>query len=161
MGIRVLLGMSIALGLSLPAGAVPQAAAESALTNAMSSAGAVNGASVLNHALNKASDRLAGRIQEPKAKPTQDPVRLQRRTPELRSHIGGSSAPRGSGVSVTTNSSIAIKGAEVTCAQNNSPIPEGKPKTEPTVINCPNGDTFVRPEVQGKYPSAIKLFFPK
>ena len=157
-GIRVLLGMSIALAVSLPAGALPQAAAESALTNAISSSATVNGASVLNHSLNKATERLAGRIQEPKAKP--DPVQLQRRKPEVRSHIGGN-APKGSGASVTPNSIIAIQGAEVTCPKINSPTPKSKPKAEPTATNCPNGDIFVGPEVQGKYPSAINLSFPK
>ena len=159
MVIRVFLGMSIAFGLSLPAGAMPQAAAESALTNSMSSAVAVNGASVLNHSLNKASERLAGRIQEPKAKP--DRVQFQRRKPEVRSRIGGSNASKGSVASVTPNSIIATQGAEVTCPQYNSPTPKSKPKTEPTATNCPNGDIFVRPEIQGKYPSAINLSFPK
>jgi hypothetical protein len=161
MGRRVFLGMSIALAVSLPAGALPQAAAESALTNAISSSATVNGASVLNHALNKASDRLAGRIQERTSKSPQDLVQPQGRKLERKSHIGGGSPPTSSAVPGTATASIVIKGAEVTCAQNNSPTPEGKPTTEATTANCPRKDTLIKPGLQGKYPSAIQLSFPK
>ena len=61
---RALLGSIATLVLAFPVAVHAQAAAESALTNALSSSTTLKAGSALNRALNQSSSRLGTRIQD-------------------------------------------------------------------------------------------------
>ena len=145
-----LLGSVVTLAFAFPVTVHAQAAAESALTNALSSSAAVKGGSALGHALNQGSLQLGARIQERTSSPV--PVGAQQKTSMagLRNQAPGSLA----GNSVRTGSSpgastISIQGGQGACVSAASIDCHGQksaPKSGPA---------------EDKYKSFVTLSFPK
>ena len=80
---RALLLMTLGVAWGPHISALAQAAAESALTNALSSSSTVKAGSELNRALDRGSRQLSGRIQERTSSPVQLGVQ-QKPTRELK-----------------------------------------------------------------------------
>jgi hypothetical protein len=112
---RILLGIMFAVLLGVRA-AFPQAAAESAMLNAHSSATAAKAGSVLGEALNKATNNIAGQIQTvPKS--TAVNGKIQHIQPPKTQPAGAATAPgSASGASASGTSMItSIRGIRKNC----------------------------------------------
>lgn len=180
---RLLLLISLFAATGLPVIGLPingfaQAAAESALTNALSSSSAVKGGSALGHALDRGGQQLGARIQQQ----TQRPVQPDLQSPGVRSQgpvrqlknppaAAQPSANLYAG-STAGRSAISIQGGEVVCgsadqgAQASTGIGTGAALT-----NCHPQQTASKPvtaksgtaksETEDKYKSYVRLPAPK
>lgn len=160
MGKGVVLQTAVAVALAMaPAPAFSQAAAESVLLNGASSTSAVKAGSALSSALNGASKRLAGRIQQvPQTSPSETRRQMQR--VQVKNAPSGSVV--GSGSTSQQGSMIAsVQGVAGTCAPTygNPQSSDNKTKTASGPTNCPGGLANLAP--QDKYKSVITLSFPK
>jgi hypothetical protein len=116
--IRFLLGILVTLGLAVPIPAFAQAAAESALTNALSSSATVKAGSTLNRALNQGSTNLGTRIQERTSGLALTGMRQAPRA-EVRNSVPATlSAGTIHSASSPAVGGISIRGGEITCTAN-------------------------------------------
>ena len=154
-----LLGAIVTLGSAFPATARAQAAAESALTHALSSSATVKAGSVLGGALNQGSTRLGARIQEQ----TSAPVRVGTPQKISRAGLGNQATGLLPGGSLRTSASaatstVSIQGGEGTCISA-SPAKTG---TGTASVHCPGPKSAPKPgTTEDKYKSFVTLSFPK
>lgn len=160
---RVLLLMTLGFAMGTHICALAQAAAESALTNALSSSSTVKAGSELNRALDRGSRQLGGRIQERTSSPVQAGVQ-QKTTRGLRNSATAIQS-RGDAHSGPTPGigTISIQGGEAVCAAA-SPGSQASPgKTSPGTVrtNCPNQRPTSKSGTEDKYKSFVTLPLPK
>jgi hypothetical protein len=162
---RTLVGSVVAIALVLPVTSQAQAAAESALTHALSSSSTVKAGSALNHALNQSTTQLGIRIQERTSNPVRlgapQQVQVLPRT-AMKSTITRSTPPALDGISV--------KGGEPACASvsprnpaspaNPSPAKSG-PGMPPATVDCHENKSAPNSGTGDKYKSFVSLPFPK
>jgi hypothetical protein len=173
---RALLGPMVAISLVFPVTSHAQAAAESALTNALSSSTTMKAGSALNHALNQSTTQLGIRIQER----TSSPVRvgaLQQiqgtpRTATKSATAGNASYAAVRSGSVLALGGISVQGGETACTSVSPPNPTSPANPVPanTVpagsIGPPSVDCHGRNSARNsgtgdKYRSFVTLPFPK
>lgn len=162
---RALLGSIATLVLAFPVPVHAQAAAESALTNALSSSTTLKAGSALNRALNQSSSRLGTRIQgrtstavqvgtrQPGGPKTEWSRNPNRSLPALAA--GANPSPAGSGIS--------IRGGETSCT---SVSPGAQPSPAPGNPGTMSADCREKKSDPGaattdKYKSFVTLPFPK
>ncbi len=164
---RALLGAVTTLVLAFPVTIHAQAAAESALTGALSSSATLKAGSILNHSLNQASGRLGIRIHERTSTSTQVGAKRQRpgtATTELMNQSPGSRAVVASGAnSSPAKGGIWVQGGESRCASVSSrsqasPDPTGSGVSS---ADCPRTKSEPDAATTGKYKSFVTLSFPK
>jgi hypothetical protein len=162
MNSRVLLRIVVTLAAAVPIPVFAQAAAESALTNALSSSATVKGGSALGHALNQSSTQLGRRIQERTASPVQagtprpapraglkNPATAMLTTGPVHS---ASSQPMGG---------ISVQGGESTCSPN-APGSQGSPAKATPAIDCHRSESGLKSGNDAdKYKSFVMLPAPK
>lgn len=167
MNYRVLLGLvaTVAVALAPPVTGFAQAAAESALTHALSSSATVKAGSTLNHALNQGSTRLGARLQERTSSPSQIAVHRTTSQPESKNTLTSSQA--GGNVhagSAPVTGVISVQGGEAVCAPA-SPSGQTPPaKTSPGTasIDCRGQKSTPKSGTpEDKYKSFVILSFPK
>ena len=175
---RALVGSVVAIALVFPVISQAQAAAESALTNALSSSTTVKAGSALNHALSQSSTQLGIRIQEQASRP----VRVG-----LPQQIQG--APRTAMKSTTTRSAshvavrsgslpalggISVQGGATACTSvppnlaspaNRVPADTVPARSNPGIatasVDCRGGNSARDSTAGDKYKSFVTLPFPK
>ena len=155
---RALLGSIATLVLAFPVTTRAQAAAESALTNALSSSTTLKAGSALNRALNQSSSRLGTRIQD-RTSPavqvgTKQPgaVRNPNRSSRPAVATDANSSPARSGISIRGGESGCTPGAQV------SPPPIN-PETRSA--DCRDKKSDPGAATTDKYKSFVTLPFPK
>ncbi len=163
---RAILGSVVTLVLAFPVTIHAQAAAESALTNALSSSATVKTGSAWNHALNQSSSQLGTRIQERTSSPVQ--VGAQQQHPRApRTQLKNSnpvSLVRGAaGANSPAMSGISIQGGETACT---AVSPSGQASPGPTNSGVPSVDCRGKKSTPDagttdKYKSFVTLSFPK
>jgi hypothetical protein len=160
-----LFGSVVTLAFAFPVTAHAQAAAESALTNALSSSATVKAGSALSHALNQGSTHLGARIQEQ----TSGPVRVGTPQKISRAGLGNRATGSLSGGSVRTGgsagaSTVSIQGGEGTCVSGNPGSQASPAKTSigTASIDCHGQKSAPKPgTTEDKYKSFVTLSFPK
>ena len=164
---RALLGSVVTLVLAFPVTIHAQAAAESALTNALSSSATVKTGSALNHALNQSSNQLGTRIQEWTSSPMQVGAQQQHpRAPrtEIKNPNTGSLARGAAGAnSSPAMGGISVQGGETTCT---SVSPGSHASPDPTnsgmaSVDCRGKKSAPDAGTTDKYKSFVTLSFPK
>ena len=161
---RVLLGITVSVAFAFPMTAYAQAAAESALTNALSSSSTIKGGTALNHALNQSSKQLGVRIQERTSSPVQVGVQQERRRPELKNPAAaGQSGSNVYAGSTPVMGAISIQGGEVICASANPSSPASPAKTSAGTasIDCRSQRPTSKSRIEDKYKSFVTLPSPK
>jgi len=162
MNSRIRLAMTFTLALAvLQASAFAQAAAESALLNAGSSAATAKAGSALNSALDKGSKQLAGRVQRQMLQPAPRKMSQGRARPVPTSPAKGAAV--GEGTTPAQGPVIAsIQGAVTSCAPTDRTAsqPESKTAAESAQTNRSGQDCASKPVPQ-KYQSVITLSFSK
>lgn len=175
---RALVGSVVAIALVLPVTSHAQAAAESALTNALSSSTTVKAGSALNHALSQSTTQLGIHIQEQ----TSSPVRVgvpQQVQGAPRIAMKNTTTPSASHVAMRSGSlpalgGISVQGGETVCtsvspphASPGNPVPAGtvparsSPGISTASVDC-RGRNSARDSTTGdKYKSFVTLPFPK
>jgi len=158
----LLLGTAVLVGF-LPLSALAQAAAESALTNALSSTTTVKAGSALGHALNQSTTQLGARVQEHTSKPlglqVQSAHRAQPGTRPLQIQSGGNlriePAP--------SSAVITVQGGEPACSPTAPAAPNSvsKVKSQATPAGCRAKTGATDPGEQDKYKSFVTLPPPK
>jgi hypothetical protein len=161
---RVLLGSIVSVALAFPVAAFAQAAAESALTNALSSSSTIKAGSALNHALDQSSKRLGARIQERTSSPAQ--VGVQRTTSKAESKNTATVSQAGGNVhagSTPVMGAISLQGGESVCAAANpSDQVPAKTNTGTASIDCHGPKSAPKSgTTEDKYKSFVVLSFPK
>jgi hypothetical protein len=176
---RLLLLISLFAATGLPVIGFPingfaQAAAESALTNALSSSSAVKGGSELGHALDRGSRQLGARIQQQ----TQNPVQPGLQSPGVRSQgpvrqLKNPPAAAQPGANLYAGSTagrnaISIQGGEMVCgsADQGGQASTGSIGTGAALTNCHAHQTASKPVTaksgtEDKYKSYVRLPAPK
>jgi hypothetical protein len=160
--IRILLRIIVTLALAVPSTAFAQAAAESALINALSSSATVKAGSALNHTLNQSTTQLGSRIQQRTAGPVQ--MGTQRQAPAARtknSATGMLAAGAVHSASPQAMRGISVQGGEITCPTNTATSQGSSAKT--TVSEDSHRSTSgPKSEAEAnKYKSFIMLPAPK
>ena len=158
---RILLGMTFTLALVVPACALAQAAAESALVKAGSAAVTAKTGSALNSALDRSSKQLAGRVQRQVAPPA--PGKTSRVATRPVSTIAAPAIAVREGTPPAQGSMIAsIQGAETSCAPTAPTAATAGSKTaaEPAQTNPSGQECAAKPAPQ-KHNSVITLSFSK
>jgi len=158
----LLLGTAVLVGF-LPLSALAQAAAESALTNALSSTTTVKAGSALGHALNQSTTQLGARVQEHTSKPlglqVQSAHRAEPGTRPLQIQSGGNlriePAP--------SSAVITFQGGEPACSPTAPAAPNSvsKVKSQATPAGCRAKTSATDPGEQDKYKSFVTLPPPK
>ena len=162
---RALLGSIATLVLAFPVPIHAQAAAESALTNALSSSTTLKAGSALNRALNQSSSRLGTRIQDR----TSTAVQVETKQPEppktelLRNPRGSLPAIAAVANSSPARSGISIRGGERSCT---SVSPGAQASPPPSNAGTMSADCREKKSDPGaattdKYKSFVTLPFPK
>ena len=172
----LLISLFAATGLPVigfPINGFAQAAAESALTNALSSSSAVKGGSELGHALDRGSGQLGARIQQQ----TQSPVKPGVQSPGVRSQgpvrqLKSPAAAAQPGANLYSRSTpgrnaISIQGGEMVCgsADQGGQASTGI-GTGAALTNCHPQQTASKPVTaksgtEDKYKSYVRLPAPK
>jgi hypothetical protein len=167
---RALLGSVVTIALVLPVTGHAQAAAESALTNALSSSTPLKAGSALNHALDQSTTQLGIRIQER----TSSPVRVG-------AHQQFQGAPPTAMKSATTRNTwpalgaISVHGGEIACTSVSPPNPASPanpapaktdpakpgPGMAPASVACHGNNSAPDSATGDKYKSFVTLPFPK
>lgn len=161
---RALLASFIALSFALPVTVHAQAAAESALTHALSSSATVKAGSTFSHALNQSSTQLGARIQQRTSSPAH--LGAQPKTSRAGLGIQATSSLVGSGVRTGSSpgmSAVSIQGGEGACISA-SPAGQAVPATSKggPSINCGSQKSAPKPgTTEDKYKSFVTLPFPK
>jgi hypothetical protein len=158
----------VTLVLAFPVTIHAQAAAESALTNALSSSTTVKAGSALNHALNQSSSQLGTHIPERTSSPVQVGAQQQQqpRAPrtELKNPNTGSLAHGATGAnSSPAMGGISVQGGETTCT---SASPGSHASPDPTnsgmaSVDCRGKRPAPDAGTTDKYKSFVTLSFPK
>lgn len=163
---RALLGSIATLVLAFPVTAPAQAAAESALTKALSSSTTLKGGSALNRALSQSSSRLGTRIQDR----TSTAVQVGTRQPgapktEWLRNPNRSSLPAvaAGATSSPARSGMSIRGGQTSCTSVSpgaqaSPVPSN-PGT--MSADCREKKSDPGAATSDKYKSFVTLSFPK
>ena len=176
---RALLGSVVAIAVFLPVTSHAQAAAESALTNALSSSTTMRAGSALKHALNQSTTQLGIRIQERTSGPARvgAPEQIQGAPRTAMKSVSSGNVPR---AAVRSGSSpvlggISVQGGEAVCTAVSPPnqaspanptpanrvLAESTPRTGPVSVDC-NGRNSARDSgTSDKYKSFVTLPFPK
>ena len=152
------------VAIAFPASAFAQAAAESALTNALSSSATIKAGSSLNRALDQSSNRLGARIQERTSIPLQAGARVNTHPRQLHSQVavtrsGGNAYAR----STPGTGAVSVRGGEVTCAlpDAGSPAAPAKPGVAASSTRCRNQGHPSESSSEEKYKSFVTLPSPK
>jgi hypothetical protein len=176
---RALLGSVVAIAVFLPVTSHAQAAAESVLTNTLSSSTTAKAGSALNHTLSQSTTRLGLRIQERTASPVRvgAPQEIQGvpRTAMKSATAGNPSRAVIHSGSLPALGGISVQGGETACTSVSPPNPaspanptpantvlaESMPRTAPASADC-HGRNSARDSGTGdKYKSFVTLPFPK
>ncbi len=172
----LLISLFAATGLPVigfPINGFAQAAAESALTNALSSSSAVKGGSELGHALDRGSRQLGARIQQQTQSPVQPGlqspgVRSQRPVRQLKNPAASQPGANLYAGSTAGRNAISIQGGEVVCgsADQGGQASTGNAGTGTALTNCHPQQTASKPvtaksETEDKYKSYVRLPAPK
>ena len=158
MNSRVLLRIVVAVAVVAPIPVFAQAAAESALTNALSSSATVKGGSALGRALNQSSTQLGTRVHERTTSPAQ--VGIPRQTPRTGLKNSGTMLAAGS---LHTASSQPMGGISVQGGVSNcSPNAQGSPASMTPSTDCHRSTSGPKPDNDAdKYKSFVTLPAPK
>jgi hypothetical protein len=177
--LRALLGPMVAIALVLPVTSHAQAAAESALTNALSSSTTMKAGSALNHALNQSTTQLGIRIQERASSPVRvgAPQQIQGapRTATKSATAGNASYAAVRSGSVPALGGISVRGGETACTSVSPPnpaspanpvpantVPAGSsPGIGPPSVDCHGRNSARNSGTGDKYKSFVTLPFPK
>jgi hypothetical protein len=175
---RTLVGSVVAIALVLPVTSRAQAAAESALTNALSSSTTVKAGSALNHSLSQSTTQLGIHIREQ----TSSPVRVgvpQQIQGAPRTAMKGTTTRSASGAAVRSGSSptlagISVQGGETACtpvppnlASPANPVPadtvpaRSSPGMATASVDCRERNSVRDSTTGDKYKSFVTLPFPK
>jgi hypothetical protein len=163
---RAIVGSVATLVLAFPVPVRAQAAAESAMTKALSSPATLKGGSALNRALNQSSSRLGTRIQDR----TSTPARVGTKQPRalkmelLRGPNPASRAAVGAGAnSSPSRSGISIRGGESNCTSvGPSPQASPAPGSSGTMSgDCRDKKSDLGAATTDKYKPFVTLSFPK
>jgi hypothetical protein len=173
---RALVGSVVAIALVLPVTSQSQAAAESALTNALSSSTTVKAGSALNHAVSQSTTQLGLRIQER----TASPVRVGAPQGAPRTAIKSATAGNPSRAAIRSSSlpalgGISVQGGETACTSVSPPnpaspanpapantVPAGSsPGTAPALVDCRGSKSARDSGTSDTYKSFVTLPFPK
>jgi hypothetical protein len=176
---RVLLESIVAIALVLPVMSHAQAAAESALTNALSSSTTMKAGSALNHALNQGTTRLGIRIQEWASSPVRvgAPQQIQG-APWTAMKIATAGNASFAGVrsgSLAALGGISVLGGETACTSVSPPNPASPPNPfrantvpagsipgiAPASVDCHGRNSARDSRTGDKYKSFVTLPFPK
>jgi hypothetical protein len=160
---QVLLGISAIVAFT-PLTAFAQAAAESALTNALSSSSTIKAGSALNHALNQGGAQLGARIQERTSGPLH--LGVQQSTPrsQLRNQARRSQAAGNLRVGSTPGTgAIFIQGGQVACSPSASVSQPSIARTTPgpATTDCRGKALAPNSGNQDKYKSFVTLPPPR
>jgi hypothetical protein len=176
---RVLLGSVVAIAVFLPVTSHAQAAAESALTNALSSSTTMRAGSALNHALNQSTTQLGIRIQERASSPVRvgTPQQIQGapRTATKSVPAGNPSRAVIHSGSLPALGGISVQGGGAACTSVSPPNPaspanptpantvlaESMPRTAPASVDCHVRNSARDSGTGDKYKSFVTLPFPK
>jgi hypothetical protein len=158
---QMFLVMAVVVAMAFPVRAFAQAAAESALTHALSSSATIKAGSSLNHALNQSSNRLGARIQEQTSIPSQGGARSSNHLHQMQSSVavtrsGGSAYAR----SKPAIGAMSIRGGEVTCASPDAGAP-AKPGAAASSTRCRTQGRAFESNAEEKYKSFVTLPSPK
>ena len=176
---RALVGSVVAIALVLPVTSHAQAAAESALTNALSSSTTVKTGSALNHALSQSTTQLGIRIQERTTSPVRIGASQQLQGAErtaVKSPTAGS--PSRSGLHAGSSPAlggISVQGGETACTSVSPPNPaapanlapantvltRSTPGTGAASVDCHRQNSLRDSGMGDKYKSFVTLPFPK
>ena len=162
---RALLGSIATLVLAFPVTARAQAAAESALTKALSSSTTLKGGSAFNRALSQSSSRLGARIQDRTSTAVQVGTRQPGapKTEWLRNPNRSLPAMAAAATSSPARSGISIRGGQTSCTSVSpgaqaSPVPSN-PGT--MSADCREKKSDPGDATADKYKSFVTLSFPK
>lgn len=175
---RVLLVSVASLVLAFPITVYAQAAAESALTHALSSTATVKAGTSFGRALNQSSNQLGARIQERTSSPAQSgPAQLRLQTvprtgTAMKNRITGAS-PGGAVVTGSSSGSFSVRGGAAACSpvnSSNQASVDAANRANPTLTKTTSGISPAPPDCRGtnsatdsanKYKSFVTLSFPK
>jgi hypothetical protein len=155
--------MTLGLAVGPHISALAQAAAESALTNALSSSSTVKAGSELNRALDRGSRQLGGRIQDRTSSPAQAGVQ-QKTTRGLKNSPTAIQSRHNAYVgSMPGIGTISIQGGEVICASASpgSQASPGKTSHGTGSTNCHGQGPTSKSGTEDKYKSFVTLPLPK
>ena len=147
--------LAAAVVLLLPALALAQAAAESALIHGLSSSSTVKAGSALNRSLNENSSRMIGRIQQGPSSPAH--VAVQQQNTQRKHQLGSKvlNAP------ASGNASMTIQGGQAVCASKAAQASALKITTEGSAPDCDAKAPTSKSGIQDKYRSYVSLSFTK
>jgi hypothetical protein len=174
--LRSVLGSVVAIAVFFPVSSDAQGAAESALTNALSSSTTAKAGSALNHALSQSTTQLGLRIQERTASPVRVGVPQGAPRMAMKSATAGNpSRPAIRAGSLPALGGISVQGGETACTSASPPnlpspanptpantvFAESMPQTAPASVDC-RGRKSARDSGTGdRYKSFVTLPFPK
>ena len=173
---RTVLRSVAVLAVFFPVSSHAQGAAESALTNALSSSTTAKAGSALNHALSQSTTQLGLRIQER----TASPVRVGAPQGAARTAMKSATAGNPSRAAIRSSSlpalgGISVQGGETPCPSVSPPspaspaspasgntIPAGSsPGTAPALVDCHGRKSARYSGTSDMYKSFVTLPFPK
>jgi hypothetical protein len=173
---RIVLGSVVAIAVFFPVSSHAQGAAESVLTNALSSSTTAKAGSALNHALSQSTTQLGLRIQER----TTSPVRVGAPQGAPRTAIKSATVGNPSLAAIRSNSlpalgGISVQGGETACTSVSPPnpaspanpapantVPAGSsPGTAPALVDCRGSKSARDSGTSDAYKSFVTLPFPK
>ena len=176
MKLRIVLGSVVAIAVFFPVSCLAQGAAESALTNALSSSTTAKAGSALNHALSQSTTQLGLRIQER----TASPVRVGAPQGAPRTAIKSATAGNPSRAAIRFNSlpalgGISVQGGETACTSVSPPNPafpakpapaktvpaRASPGTAPALVDCRGSKSARDFGTNDAYKSFVTLPSPK
>ena len=176
---RALVGSVVAIALVFPVTSHAQAAAESALTNALSSSTTMKAGSALNHAISQSTTQLGIRIQERASSPVRvgAPQQIQGapRTATKSQTAGNPSYAAVRSGSLPALGGISVQGGETACTSVSPPnhaspanpvpantVPAGSsPRIGPPSVDCHGRNSARDSRTGDKYKSFVTLPFPK
>jgi len=174
--LRRVLGSGVATAVLFPVSSRAQGAAESVLTNALSSSTTAKAGSALNHALSQSTTQLGLRIQER----TASPVRVGVSQGVPRTAVTSATAGNLSRAAIRTGSlpalgGISVQGGETACTSVRPPNPaspasptpantvlaESMPRTAHASVDCHGRNSAGDSGAGDRYKSFVTLPFPK
>jgi hypothetical protein len=159
---RILVRMACTLAMAvLPACALAQAAAESALTHASSAAATAKAGSALNSAMDRSSKKLAGRVQQ-QVSPPAPGAKSQVRARPASTTSTQATAPREGSPPAKSSMIASIQGGEAGCVARDvkAPEPESKTDAEPEEPARSGQECAAKPAPQ-EHKSVITVSFSK
>jgi hypothetical protein len=150
---QILLGVIILTSVSVPA--FSQAAAESALTHAMSTTSTINAGSILNRGTKQAAGQLQDRLSTSVRPGLQHNDQRLQRNQVPGEQVPGQNVPKPSGPSNAGKLAFCIQGSASTCS------PGAMQVSPESAQSNPRGKELSRKPTQDKYKSAVTVSFPK